>query len=147
MLDARRTDIDANHASRRLAQGMLGRLRCTTAGDQNAQILSIRLIRPMQMVIGTTSFPILPVPTILIQALDRRRIGSPVIKALYRYTYHSIRPSTMPASIMSISRAAAGEISMMALTCAGIRSFIVTVVRLPLKRLMTVTIVPNGKFL
>ena len=80
MLKTCRTDINTYHVRRGLAQGMFGRLRCATACNENGQLLSIRPGRPVQMVLRASSFGIVPLSAIRLQVVDRRRIGTPVIK-------------------------------------------------------------------
>ena len=49
---ARRAKVDTGHLRCRPAQGMLGRLRCPAAGNEDGPILPVAPVRPKQVVIS-----------------------------------------------------------------------------------------------
>lgn len=59
---------------------MLGRLGCAAAGNQDRLVFSVKLGRPVQMIIRAASVPILPEATIFIEAFDRPWIRVTVIE-------------------------------------------------------------------
>ena len=76
-----RAEVDAGHPSRRPAQGMLGRLRCPAAGNQDGLVFPIGSGRPEEMIVRPASLPVLPEPSIFLQAVDRRWIRMPFVEA------------------------------------------------------------------
>lgn len=71
---ARCAEVDADYLSRRPPQGMLSRLRCPVAGNENGVVFPVRSVRPKQMIIRAASLSVLPDPLILFKALDRPKI-------------------------------------------------------------------------
>jgi hypothetical protein len=83
--------VDAGNVGRRPAQGMLGRLRCAAAGDQDGSIFPERPGGPVEVIIGAAPVLILPETAIFIEALERLWIRITVVKVsnLLGYRYES----------------------------------------------------------
>ena len=81
--NARLADVDADHLASGLAQGVLGRLRCPTAGDQHGQVRAIGFIRPMQVEVCAAPAFILPTLAIAVEVFNRRRIRVQVIEGTH----------------------------------------------------------------
>jgi hypothetical protein len=79
---ARGAEIDADHTRRRPSQRMLCGLGGAAAGNQDGEIILVGLGGPEQMVIGAQSLRVLPVTLISVEAVDRRRIGKPLVELL-----------------------------------------------------------------
>ena len=68
---ARCAEVDAGNPSRRPAQGMLGRLRCPAAGNEDGLILPIGPCGPEEMIVRAAFLPVLPELSIFLEAVDR----------------------------------------------------------------------------
>src|SRR4030095_15836094 len=79
---ARCAEVDAGNLSRRPTQGMLGRLRCPAAGDENGMVFPIGSYRTEEMIVHPAFLPVLPEPSIFLEAVDRPGIRIPFIEAL-----------------------------------------------------------------
>ena len=66
---------------------MLGRLRRPAAGDEDGLILPIGSCRPKEMIVRAASLPVLPEPSIFLEAVDRRGIRVPFVEVLDRRSY------------------------------------------------------------
>ncbi len=80
-LHTRCADIDAGNLSCGPTQGMLCCLRRSAAGDENGMVFPVGFVRPEEMVIRATPVRVFPEPTILLEAVDRPRIGITVVEA------------------------------------------------------------------
>ena len=69
--------VDADNLSRGPTQGMLGRLRCAAAGDEDGVVFLVRSGGPKQVIIRAASLLVLPELLIFFQGIDRPRIGIP----------------------------------------------------------------------
>src|SRR5882672_4103380 len=65
------TEVDAGHAGRRPAQGMLGGLGRPAARNQNGKVFAITSGRPEQVKVRTASFAVLPEPPVFLEIIDR----------------------------------------------------------------------------
>ena len=81
-LHTRRADVDAGDLSCRPAQRMLCRLGCSAAGNENGIVFLVGPAGPKEVIIRAALSLVLPCPSILIQAFDRRRIGIAVVEVL-----------------------------------------------------------------
>ena len=61
---------------------MLCRLGGSAPGNKNGIIFPVRFVRPKKVMISAAFSRVLPHAAILIQALDRRRIGIVVVEVL-----------------------------------------------------------------
>jgi hypothetical protein len=77
---ARRAEVDAGNLSCWPTQGVLCRLRCPTACNEDEAIFPIRPGRPKQMIIRVAPVSVLPEPPIFFEAVDRPRIRITVVE-------------------------------------------------------------------
>ena len=82
--DARRTEVDPDDPGRGTAGGVLRRLRCSAAGDENRALFRVGLVRPEQVEVRAASVGVLPAPPIVIEIVDRPRIRIPFVEVLDR---------------------------------------------------------------
>ena len=66
--------VDADNPSSGPTQGMLGRLRCPAAGNEDGVVFLVRSSGPKQMIIRAASLLVLPELLIFFKAIDRSRI-------------------------------------------------------------------------
>src|SRR5256885_12408773 len=75
--DARDTEVDAGDASVGPAHGVLRRLRCSAASDEDGMIVSERSRGPEQMVLVAPPLPVVPNRAVSIEIIHRRWIRIP----------------------------------------------------------------------
>ncbi len=82
------TKVDAGNQGRWPTQGMLGRLRCPAACNEDGMIFPIGSGRPKQMIVRAASLLILPEPPVSLETIDRPRIRIAVVEVsdLVRHT-------------------------------------------------------------
>ena len=73
-------EVDAGNLSRGPTQGMLGRLRCPAAGDEDGLVFPIGSCRPEEVIVRPAFLPVLPEPSIFLEAVDGRWIGMTFVK-------------------------------------------------------------------
>src|SRR5262245_33714487 len=78
----RRAEIDAGNPSPRPPQGISGRLRCAAARNQDGVVFAIGKSGPKKMMVRAGFVWVLPEPSIVLEAVDRRRIGVPFVEVL-----------------------------------------------------------------
>jgi hypothetical protein len=59
---------------------MLGRLRCPAAGNEDGLVLPIGACRPEEVIVRAAFLPVLPEPSIFLEAVDGRWIGMTLVK-------------------------------------------------------------------
>ncbi len=72
--------VDPGDLRRRPAQRVFRRLGCSAACDEDRLIFSISAPGPVQMKLGASPLRILPVPPVLFQVIDWRRIRKTLIE-------------------------------------------------------------------
>jgi len=79
---ARGAEIDAGNPSPRPPQGIPRRLRCAASRNEDGVLLPIGKSGPEKMMIRAAFLWVLPEPSIVLEAVDRRRIRVPFVKVL-----------------------------------------------------------------
>src|SRR5271168_2988999 len=72
--------VDAGNVGIGPPHGMLGRLRCPAARDEDGLLFPIRPVGPKQMIVRAPSFAVLPEPLILFQVIDWWRIRITIVE-------------------------------------------------------------------
>jgi hypothetical protein len=80
--DARRAEVDADDPGRGTARGVLRRLRCSAAGDEDRALFCLRLARPEQVEVRAASVRVLPPPSIVVEIVGRPRVREPFVEVL-----------------------------------------------------------------
>jgi hypothetical protein len=79
---ARRAEIDAGDPGPRPPQGIPGRLRCAASRNEDGVILPIGKSGPEKMMIRAAFLWVLPEPSIVLEAVDRRGIRVSFVEVL-----------------------------------------------------------------
>src|SRR5262245_43340077 len=79
---ARRAEIDAGDPSPRPPQGIPSCLRCAASRNENGVVFPIGKSGPKKMMVRAALLWVLPEPSIVLEAVDRRRIRVPFVKIL-----------------------------------------------------------------
>ena len=73
-------EVDAGNLSRRPTQGMLGRLRCPAAGNEDGLVFPIGPCGPEEVIVRPAFLPVLPELSIFLEAVDGGWIGMTFVK-------------------------------------------------------------------
>jgi hypothetical protein len=79
---ARRAEIDAGNPSPGSPQGVPCRLRGAASRDEDRVVFSIGKSGPKKMMVRACFLWVLPEPSIVLEAVDRRRIRVPFVEVL-----------------------------------------------------------------
>ena len=74
--------IPTTRAAGQRARGVLRRLRCSAAGDEDRALFRVRLVRPEQVEVRAAPVRVLPAPSIVVEIVDRPRIRIPFVEVL-----------------------------------------------------------------
>ena len=87
--DAVFADVDSDDACPRPADGVVRGLRRAAAGDENAAIVAIGLVRPEEMRVGAPAIAV-PGAPVGIEIVDRRRVGVTLVEVTHPSHDHGV---------------------------------------------------------
>jgi hypothetical protein len=79
---AGRAEIDAGNPSPGPPQGIPRRLRCAASRNEDGVVFPMGKSGPEKMMVGAMFLWVLPEPSVVLEAVDRRRIRVPFVKIL-----------------------------------------------------------------
>ena len=79
---AGRAEIDTGNPSPRPSQGIPRRLRCAASRNEDGVVFPMGKSGPEKMMVGAMFLWVLPEPSVVLEAVDRRRIRVPFVKIL-----------------------------------------------------------------